>query len=191
MSVKAVFLDRDDTLNLDPGYLGDPKKVQLYEGVPEGLSLLKKNGFKLIVVSNQSGVARGLIKEENVEAVNNKINELLSKKNVQIDDFYYCPYHPKFNTQNECKCRKPSPELVLRAAKDHKIDLNLSYFVGDKISDVECGNNAGIKTVIITNSLKVDEINRLNDPKKKPNFVALNFLDACDFIMKDFTGGDF
>ncbi|MBI9072858.1 MAG: HAD family hydrolase [Melioribacteraceae bacterium] len=190
MSVKAVFFDRDDTLNYDPGYLGDPSKVELYNGVPEGISILKNDlNFKIIVISNQSGIARNLITEPEVNSVNNRINELLSNYSTKIDAFYFCPHHPEFS-EKPCNCRKPSPEMVFKAASDYNIDLKSSYFVGDKISDVECGNNAGVKTVLVTTTIKESERLLLQNQGKTPNFVADNFLDACNIIAKDSTGGN-
>ncbi|RMD49224.1 MAG: HAD family hydrolase [Ignavibacteria bacterium] len=186
MPNKAIFLDRDDTLNYDPGYLNDPDKVKLYPGVGEGIAKLKKEyGFKAIVISNQSGVTRGLISLEQVEAVNNRINALLKDYGTEIDDFYFCPYHPDFDDEEKTSCRKPSPKMVLEAAKKYNIDLSASYFIGDQFSDVECGNNAGCKTILITNKISPSEINDLQSPQKTPNFVACDFLNACDFIIKD------
>lgn len=180
---KAVFFDRDGTLNLDPGYLGDPNKVSLYDNVPQVLYKLKfELNFKLIVISNQSGVARGLIKESDVIAVNNKINEILKNDGVSIDAFYYCPYHPEFSPPKLCSCRKPSPEMVLRAAKEYNIDLKGSFFVGDKASDIVCGNNAGTKTVLVDYNSDNFEIKTLKKVGISPNFVAGNFLDIDTYI---------
>jgi D,D-heptose 1,7-bisphosphate phosphatase len=187
MSNHAVFFDRDGTINIDPGYIGNPDSIQLYNGVTEGIFNLKKAGFKIIVVSNQSGIARGLITKEEVEAVNNKINELLKKANTRIDAFYYCPFHPDFNTKEECECRKPSPKMIFKAAKDWNINLDNSYMVGDASSDFECGTNAGIKTVLIKTTLSDEEISHLNYQGKIPTFIAENFSDACNFILKDYN----
>lgn len=186
----AVFFDRDGTLNVDPGYLGDPEKVILYTGAAEALLKLKTEGFKIVVISNQSGIARGYFTEKEVDAVNLKINELLRASGVFVDAFYYCPFHPDFNTPEECRCRKPSPELVFKAARDLNIDLSKSYFVGDMISDVECGINAGLKTVLLKNTLKEEQISGLLVKDKLPNFIAENLIDASDFIIKDFSGGN-
>jgi D,D-heptose 1,7-bisphosphate phosphatase len=190
MFLPAVFFDRDGTLNIDPGYFSDPEKLELYSGVPEGIALLKSLGFKVIVISNQSGIARGYFTSEVVDNIHHKINELLSNYNTGIDAFYYCPYHPDFNTQEECECRKPSPKLVLDAAADHNIDLTLSYFVGDSISDILCGKNAGLKTILVKNTISDEKISSLINQGKIPNFIAENFKDVCDFIKNDFCGGN-
>lgn len=192
MSHPTVFFDRDNTLNVDPGYLSDAESVILFDGVGEGLALLKNvYKFKIVVISNQSGIARGLITESQVNAINDKINLILKKGfNTQIDAFYYCPHHPEFSSSEDSTCRKPSPELVLKAAKDLNLDLSKSYFVGDKVSDIECGINAGLKTVLVNYENDLRKINTLKNINKTPNFTVGNFLNACNFIVADFTGGN-
>ena len=188
---QAVFFDRDNTLNYDPGYLSDPDKVRLFDGVGEGIAKLKNNyNFKIVVVSNQSGIARGYFTEKEVDEVNNRINSILSENfNTSIDAFYYCPFHPDFSGEEESKCRKPSPMLVYKAADELNIDLKSSYFVGDSVSDIECGINAEMKTVLINYKNDMGKIISLKKRNKTPNFIALNFLNACDYIIADFTGG--
>ncbi len=185
----AVFLDRDGTLNEDPGYLGDPTAVVLFPGTGEALSDLKKKlDPKLIVISNQSGIARGLISHQDVKNVNDRINELLAEHNVKIDAFYYCPFHPGFSSEENCSCRKPSPEMIYKAVREHNIILEKSYFVGDSLSDIECGNNAGIKTVLVKTGYGMETLSILQKQNKFPSFVAENISDACNIIIKDYTG---
>jgi D-glycero-D-manno-heptose 1,7-bisphosphate phosphatase len=187
MTNHAVFLDRDGTLNDDPGYLDNPDKVILIPGTGEALSELKnKFKFKLIVISNQSGIDRGLITKESVEAVNRKVNELLKDFNVSIDAFYFCPAHPDFSTPDECKCRKPSPELVFKSAKDYNVDLNKSYFVGDSESDILCGINSGVKTVLVQTGYGKESFSVLQNQNKFPTFIAQNIFEAGKIIIKDF-----
>jgi len=185
MSNRAIFLDRDGTLNEDPGYISDPESVKLFSETGEALSLLKKNSFLLIVISNQSGIARGIMKSEDVDNVNSKINHLLSKHGVQIDAFYYCPAHPDFNSEEECKCRKPSPKLVFEAVKDFNIDLKKSYFVGDTVSDVNCGKNAGLKTILVKTGQGVETLSILQKENNFPTFVAKDILIASNYILDD------
>lgn len=186
---KAVFLDRDGTLNEDPGYLGDPCKLKLFPDVGEALSLLKnKNNFLLIVVSNQSGVARGLITEEEVVMVNQEINTKLAEFNVKIDAFYYCPFHPEFNSEKDCECRKPSPSMILNAAIEHNIDLSSSYIVGDSAADIMAGKNAGIKTVLVKSGYGKETFSILQNENNFPSFVAENLNEASKFIINDSCG---
>lgn len=192
MSYPTVFFDRDNTLNYDPGYLSDANDVKLFDGVGEGLAILKnKYNFKIIVISNQSGIARGLITKEQVVAINEKINYLLSSNfKTSIDKFYYCPYHPDFSSAEESKCRKPSPQMIYLAKKELDLNLDKSYFVGDKESDIECGINSGLKTILINYENDKGKIISLKKRNKRPNFVVDNFLNACNFIIDDFTGGN-
>ncbi len=189
MSYKAVFFDRDDTLNYDPGYLDDPDKVKLFPGVGEGIAKLRNlNGFKIIVISNQSGITRGLLTHETVKSIHNRMNEYLSAFNTKIDSFYYCPYHPDFDPPKKTICRKPSPYMVVKAADELKIDLKKSYLVGDKPSDILCAYNAGVKSVLIDYNNSNESIIILKKERKTPNFVASKFSDVCDFIISDSLG---
>lgn len=182
MPNRAVFLDRDGTINEDPGYLSDPADVVLIPKAAEALAALKKKGFKLIVISNQSGIARGIMNREDVEKVNNKINELLLKKSAGIDAFYFCHAHPEFSTPEECECRKPSPKLVFNAAKDLEIELSESYFVGDTVSDIECGKNAGLRTILVKTGNGMETLSILQKDNNFPSFVAENLFHAYEFI---------
>jgi len=189
MSNRAVFLDRDGTLNENPGYLSDPDKVKLLPFVGEILSRLKNEfNFFLIVISNQSGIARGLITAKQVEQVNEKINTLLKKFNVSVDKFYYCPFHPDFSTPEECSCRKPSTEMVEKAVEEFDIDISKSFFIGDSVTDIECGMNADIKTILVKTGYGREALYMLQKENKIPNFVADNFLDAGNFIITELNG---
>jgi histidinol-phosphate phosphatase family protein len=130
----AVFLDRDNTLVADPGYLADAAKVRLLPGVPEGLAALSRAGWPLVIVSNQSGIARGLHTAEDVAAVMHRIRELLAPHGVTITADYFCPHHPDFT--GPCACRKPGLALFREAAARHGLDLTASWFVGDRWHDV-------------------------------------------------------
>lgn len=142
---KAVFLDRDHTLNPDSGYISDPNKFDLYPWVPEQLARLKAKGFLLIVVSNQSGIARGLITWEQLNLIHRKMDEILSNKvKIKIDSYQVCPHHP----DEKCTCRKPEPKLFLSAAKTFQLDLSQSFMIGDRDSDIEAGKNAGLKKAL-------------------------------------------
>ncbi|OFZ79877.1 MAG: UDP-glucose 4-epimerase GalE [Bdellovibrionales bacterium RIFOXYD1_FULL_53_11] len=140
---RAVFLDRDGTINEDPGYIGDPEKLKLLPGVGEALASLKTAGFALVVVSNQSGIARGLIGPEDLARVNIRLDELLRPFGVKIDRYEICRHGP----DEGCECRKPKPKLVLDAARAMNIDLGASFMIGDKESDIQAGRAAGCGAV--------------------------------------------
>lgn len=189
MLSKAVFLDRDGTLNYDPGYLGNIDDLKLFPDTGVVLAALKnKFQFKLIVISNQSGIARGLISDEQVISVNNELNKKLLDFNVQIDAFYYCPFHPDFSSKEDCECRKPSPKMILESAKEFNIDLSKSYFVGDSVADIEAGINAKLKTILVKTGNGIESISILQKENNFPSFVAENLNEAYKFIIKDSTG---
>jgi D,D-heptose 1,7-bisphosphate phosphatase len=189
MSNRAIFLDRDGTLNLDPGYLGNPKDLKLFSDTGNVLAALKNNyHFKLIVISNQSGVARGLITEEDVISVNEELNRRLLDFNVQIDAFYFCSFHPDFNNEEDCICRKPSPKMIFDSAKDFNIDLSKSYLIGDSVSDIQAGISADLKTILVKTGSGAESISILQKENNFPNFVAENLTEACKFIINDSTG---
>jgi D-glycero-D-manno-heptose 1,7-bisphosphate phosphatase len=139
---KAVFLDRDETLNPDPGYISDPGNFMLYPWVSHELKRLKDAGFLLVIISNQSGVGRGLIPHGALEAIHQKLNHLLhAAVGIEIDHFAICTHRP----EEECLCRKPKPKLILDSAAQFGIELSDSYMIGDRESDRLAGLNAGVK----------------------------------------------
>ncbi|KAF0150978.1 MAG: Histidinol phosphatase-like protein [Ignavibacteria bacterium] len=185
----ALFLDRDGTINYDAGYVKNPDDVKILDGVSEGIRKLKLDfGFKIIVISNQAGVAKGLMTIEDVENVNRKIDFLLKQDGAEIDRFFFCPYHPAYNSEEESECRKPSPLMIFKAAEEMDLDLTRSYMIGDREADVLCGLNAGVKSILLISEIYGDQLTALHKQNKNPNFVAANFLEACDFILKDFGG---
>lgn len=158
---KAVFLDRDGTLNFDPGYLNDPEKLSLIPGVAQALKRLSDEGYLLIVVSNQSGVARGKIKKPQLARIHEKLDRVLAENGVRIHHYALCLHHP----DEDCECRKPKPKLLVETARRYRIDLSRSFMVGDKISDVECGKNAGLAgSFLVGTGSGVEELKNLSDP---------------------------
>jgi len=137
---KAFFFDRDGTLIKEKHFISDPDDVYLFSGVKETLRMLKEMGFLIIVVTNQSGIARGILSEEDTRNINERLNELLDGV---IDDFFYCPHHPDFT--GKCDCRKPEIGMILQAKEKFDLDLSECFIVGDKLSDVNTGKNAGLK----------------------------------------------
>ena len=177
--MKAVFLDRDGTLNEDPGYLSHPKQMKLLPGVGEGLRLLKDAGFELIVVSNQSGVGRGIFKETMLPEIHARMNELLAPTGVKIERFYLCTHRPEEN----CACRKPKPFLIHQAETDLGVDLTNSYMIGDKLSDIEVGENAGVKASVLVRTGNGQETEHKMQPGQAA-YIADGFLEAAQWITK-------
>lgn len=147
MARTAIFLDRDGTLIEEVGYLGDPEGVVLLPGVPEALRRLHEAGHALILVSNQAGVARGLFTEDDVRAVNARLESLLARHDVALDAWYWCTHHP--DVTGPCDCRKPATGMLERAAREHEVDLAGSWMVGDHPSDVECARRAGARGILV------------------------------------------
>ena len=138
---RAVFVDRDGTIMHDADYCSDPKQVHVFEGVREPLRRLKRKGYKLIIITNQSGIGRGFFTLEQYRAVETEVWRQVGLG--LIDATYFCPDTP----EQPSKCRKPAPGMILQAARDHHIDLARSFFIGDKEIDAECGRNAGVRTI--------------------------------------------
>ena len=149
---RAVFLDRDGTINVEVQYLGNPADFQFIPGVPWALRRLKGAGFLLVVVTNQSGIGRGYYDEAALESIHEQMHADLAGFGVSIDACYFCPHHPDHATGNyrkECDCRKPLPGMLQQAAEDLDIDLSRSYMIGDKLADVEAGINAGCTPLMV------------------------------------------
>jgi D-glycero-D-manno-heptose 1,7-bisphosphate phosphatase len=152
---RAVFLDRDGTLNADTGYVGRPEDVRLLPSAALGARALARDGFALVIVSNQSGIARGMMSEAQADAVDAKVLELLEREGVRIDASYRCPHLPDGAVDRyaiDCDCRKPKPGMLVQAAADLGIDLSASWTVGDGQRDVEAGLAAGTRAVRLTDA---------------------------------------
>jgi len=146
---RAIFLDRDGTVIEECGYLSDPERVKILPGAAEALSALAEDGWKLIVVTNQSGVGRGLISPSQMEEVQARFLEVMRQHGVTIDATYICTHSP----EDGCLCRKPSPFLLQRAAAEHSLDLAESWMIGDREGDILCGRNAGCGTIWLRNEM--------------------------------------
>ena len=188
MPNKAIFLDRDDTLIEDPGYINNPEQVKLLDGVAEALIQLKNLGYLLVVVSNQSAVARGIVTEKVLGQIHNRLEELLAEKGGALDKIYYCPYHPDGVVQKyrkKSKFRKPNPGMLLKAADEMDIDLGESWSVGNSRSDVEAGSRAGCKTILIdTPSHQEQPDQRLSPAGVNPDYKAINIKEVVNIVKK-------
>ncbi len=179
MLAKAVFLEKDGTLVEDVPYNVDPRLIQLSEGAVEGLQLLQQDQYQLFVVTNQSGVARGYFEEQALDRVQQRLQELLLQAGVHLAGFYYCPHHPQGTIAQyavECSCRKPHPGMLQKAAIKHGINLGRSWMVGDILNDVEAGNRAGCRTVLLDNG---NETEWEMTPRRQPGFVVKDLYEAA------------
>src|SRR5690606_13282655 len=182
--VRAVFLDKDGTLIRDIPYNTDPTQIELMPGVVEGLQLLKKHGYRLIVVTNQSGIARGYFTIKELNVVRRRIEELLRPYHLILDDFLFCPHHPDGCVKSfarSCNCRKPMAGLLVQAASRHQIDLSGSWMIGDILHDVEAGNRAGCTTILLDNG---NETEWALSPWRYPFAMVPDFYSAAVRIIK-------
>ena len=180
---KSVFLDKDGTLVENVPYNVDPTLIRLTDGALEALSKLHAAGFRLIIVSNQSGVAHGKFKEDELKKVEAHLRERLDEANIPLAGFYYCPHHPdgKVATYSiSCFCRKPNPGLLFQAAREHNLNLAGSWIVGDILHDIEAGRRADCRTVLIDNGNETEW--RLS-PLRQPHVRAANLLEAAEVIL--------
>lgn len=151
---RAAFLDKDGTIAVDVPFNVDPQRIRLLPGTPEGLRRLERHGYRLVVISNQAGVALGRFLEQDLAAAAARVRELFEDEGVKLSGFYYCPHHPDGHVARyaiACACRKPQPGLLFRAASDLEIDLHESWMIGDILDDIEAGKRAGCRTVLIDN----------------------------------------
>ena len=176
---RAVFLDKDGTLIDDVPYNVDPALLKLAQGAGPALRLMQQMGYRLIVVSNQSGVARGLFDEAALPPLFSALGDMLAREGVTLDGCYWCPHHPQGAAAGyaiECGCRKPLPGMLRQAAQEHGIDLARSWMVGDILNDVEAGRRAGCRTVLIDNG---NETEWLRSPLRTPDIAAPDLLAAA------------
>ena len=176
---KAFFLDRDGVVIKQISYLHDPALVELEKNVPEALRKIHAAGMLAVVITNQSGVARGMFSEHDVELVHQKLQQLLAEQGEKVDGFYTCCHHPDFT--GSCSCRKPQPGLFLDAARELGIDLANSFMAGDKFSDLESGRNAGTRQSVL---LKTGYGPKYTDRALEAGYeVAEDLLEAVDKLI--------
>lgn len=171
---KAVFLDRDGTIVVHEHYLSSPEQLKLLLHASQGIRLFQEHGYLIIVITNQSGVARGFFDEERLTLIHTKLSGMLKDEGVIVDDWYYCPHHTEGVIEHykvDCDCRKPKPGLILSAARKHHIDLAQSLMIGDAETDMLAGKNAGCTSILIRNGCT-----------ESTNTVSIS---GMDYVVKD------
>jgi D-glycero-D-manno-heptose 1,7-bisphosphate phosphatase len=181
MKNKAVFLDRDGTIIRDLVYLNDPKGIEVFKESYPALELLYKNGFLIILVTNQSGVARGLVQETNVKIINDLIIKDFTGRKSPITAAYYCPH----SVDGGCQCRKPNAGMLETAANEYNIDLKKSWMVGDRMSDVEAGRRAGAKGILLQNETTPP----IDKNYATPEVICSDVLHAAKLIVGETQEG--
>jgi D-glycero-D-manno-heptose 1,7-bisphosphate phosphatase len=182
----AVFLDRDGTMNVDIGYVSSPDQLVLYPWAAESVRLINQAGLKAIVVTNQSGVARGLYDEETLYRIHDRFARDLKREDALLDGIYYCPHHPRIGEphyQILCDCRKPAPGMLLKAQREHGIDLTRSFVIGDKASDIEMADRAGARSVLVLTGYGRETLSHPEKWPCKPGSIADNLLAAVKQVL--------
>jgi len=191
---KAVFLDRDGVINAmvynpDYGIVDspiNPEEFKLLPGVGKAIKRIEEMGFLTLVISNQPGIAKGKLSLKVLEAIDKKMKEELAEFGARLDRIYYCLHHPeaiKKEYRKNCPCRKPNPGLLLKAAEELQISLNSSYMIGDGLTDIQAGERAGCKTILL-GRLKCDLCRLMEDLEVKPDLIASNLARAVKLIEK-------
>jgi heptosyltransferase-2 len=185
----AAFLDRDGTIIEDPGYLGDPDKIRFLPGAHDALRALRAAGYRLIVVTNQAGVARGLISEADVQRVNDRLQTLLADAGVPVDGVYYCPHHPEAGTpeyRRDCPCRKPGPGMVERACRDFRLALGRSVIIGDHLSDAGVARHfPGMRGIMVLTGHGAGQHEKLlAGEAPRPDHVATDLVAAVEWLLQ-------
>ncbi len=187
MSRPAVFLDRDNTLIDDPGFIDDPDQVRLLPGAAQAVRRLRSAGYAVVVASNQSGIARGLITEEQLEAVHQRLRDLLREEGAELDAIYYCPFldGPEAVVETYRRAsehRKPGCGMLIQAARDLNLELGRSWMIGDRVSDIEAGQRAGCRTILVALSHAPDDNGACS-----PDYRADSLREAANIVEKEST----
>jgi len=187
MAHKVVFLDRDGTINEEVGYVNHIERFNLLPRAGQAIRLLNQQGWKAVVITNQSGVARGYFSESLVHQVHQKMRDLLKKEGAHLDGIYYCPHHPDIGVppyRQTCRCRKPATGLIEEAVKELDLDTSQSYMIGDRWADVEFGRRVGAKAVLILTGYGRGEWEYFREQRAvKPDYVAEDLFAAVQWIL--------
>lgn len=184
---RAIFLDSDGTINEEVNYLSGAEQLRLLPNAAEGIKLLREQSFLAILVTNQSGVARGYFSEQTVLEIHQALQALLAEAGAAIDGFYYCPHHPEGGCapyRRECECRKPKPGMLLQASRDFQLDLARCFVVGDKAIDILPGIELGCRTVLVLTGYGQEMLNGGLLAEAQASYVAADLLDAARWIIK-------
>ena len=192
--MKAVFLDRDGVINEliyypEHGIIDSPFTVEqfrLFPGVGEAIKKFREMDYKVILASNQPGIAKGHMSEETFERIRRKMKEALAKEGAFLDAEYFCLHHPEAKVEmlrTNCECRKPKPGLLLQAAKEMDIDLSQSWMVGDGLTDIKAGKSAGTRTILL-GIIKCELCHLMDEEDARPGAITSNLNEAVQFILK-------
>lgn len=192
MGQRGIFLDRDGTINEEVEYLNNVDQLKLIDGATGAIRLLNNAGYKVVVITNQSGIAKGYLTEDQLAIIHAEFKKMLEKENAYIDAIYYCPHHPEAEVdayRMDCDCRKPKPGMLTQAAKDLDLDLKSSFIVGDKISDLGAGDAAGCRKILVRTGYGKEMEKELPNTTFQANYIADNVLAAVKWILSHKKSG--
>ena len=185
---KAIFLDRDGTINEEVNYLKSPEEIKLIPNSVKALQIFKNLGFLNIIITNQSGIARGFISEEELDKIHSELNQQLRDKDQKlIDDIFFSPFHPEGIIEKykiESEDRKPSIGLIRKAQTKYSIDLKESFFIGDSLTDMQCAENAGLRKILVRTGYGNEDYEKCLKQNIKPDYYAMDLYDASQYIKK-------
>ena len=184
----AVFMDRDGTINEEIGYLRSPEQLSLIPGAAGAIRSFNERGLVTCVISNQSGVARGFFPESALGPIHQALADQLARERARVDRIYYCPHHPVDGVppyRVTCECRKPSPGMLLRGARECGVDLRRSYTVGDRIVDVQAGRAAGTKAILVLTGYGKETVGECQAAGLVPDLTVRDLAEAAAFILRD------
>lgn len=183
----GIFLDRDGTINEELEFISDPENIVLIPGSVDAIREANQLGLKVFVITNQSGIARGLIKEEDLVRVHNKLVKLLNAENAHLDAIYFCPHHPDYGEppyRTLCDCRKPNTGMLKQAEAEFNIDLKKSFIIGDRIIDIQTAHAAGAKSILVLTGYGKNQIEIVKSQNIYVDYIAENLHDAIQFVKK-------
>jgi|ERR1041385_2789745 D-glycero-D-manno-heptose 1,7-bisphosphate phosphatase len=187
MSNIGIFLDRDGTINEEVDYLTSPDNLRLFHGSANAIREANTLGLKVFIITNQSAIARGLLTEQQLSKIHDMLVSKLRADGARLDAIYYCPHHPDFGDapyNKDCDCRKPNIGMLERAVKEFDIDLKKSFVIGDKMTDIQTGNNAGTKTILVLTGYGKQELDLCHQQNAHIDYVAEHLPDAMQYVKR-------
>lgn len=182
-----VFLDRDGTINEEVEYLRRVEDLRLIPGASSAIKALKQAGYKIFVVTNQSGIARGLLSEAKLCEIHMELEKMLNAEGAFVDGWFYCPHHPSAGSSVytvECKCRKPGTGMIDKALKQYRHEIDNKFVVGDTLSDIQLAQNAGAIPILVKTGHGIKTLEELKEPElDKVAYIAADLLDAAQWII--------
>jgi len=184
MSQRAIFIDRDGTINVNVHHLHRVEDLQLIPNADKAIAKLNAAGYAIIVITNQSAIARGLLTEAGLTEIHTELKRQLATQNATLNAIYHCPHHPEYGEKIICTCRKPKPHMLQRATKEHNLDLSRSFMIGDSLSDLQAGWNAGCQSALVRTGYGAETWKNADaQTREQVSYFGKDLLDVADWII--------